>query len=249
MSKAFTSAVVLCFLLMLYCRQARAQSAADTSADLDRVKETFAVNFNKNVGPQSQLFNGKELTYYDPTIKGNAWFMDKRDWSAGSVFYDGYFYNNVQLIYDLYKDRVALLLNNKVTGVILLSERVKNFTLLNHTFIYVKHDSLSRKTVETGFYDELYGGKIKLLARREKSIQTASTATSTESYFSSTVDYYLFKNGDYFPVSSKSSVLDILKDHKRELQQFISQNDLQFNKTGREDAMVKVAEYYDHLTK
>lgn len=250
MSKGFTSAVLMCFLLMVCGGLAHAQSGTDTLADLDRVKETFKTNFNNNIGLQSQLFNGKESLYYDPSIKeGSAYFADAKNWSAGTVWFDGYFYSNVKLLYDLVKDRVAILLNNNVTGIVLQSERVKSFTLLAHTFIYVKYDSLLRKPVKNGFYDDLYDGKIKILARREKNIQTASTPSSTESYFSPTVDYYLFKNGDYYAISSKGSVLAVLKDHKRELQQFISQNDLSFNKTGREEAMAKVAEYYDHLTK
>jgi len=59
--------------------------------------------------------------------------------------------------------------------------------------------------------------------------------------------YYLYKNGTYYSVSSEGSFLNVLKDKKKDLQQYIKANKLKFKKYQREDAMAKVAAYYDHL--
>ena len=68
-----------------------------------------------------------------------------------------------------------------------------------------------------------------------------------ESYFDPAIDYYIRKNNTYYSVSSQGSMLTILKDKKKELQQYIRANQIKFRKDP-EEAMVKIASYYDHLT-
>lgn len=153
------------------------------------------------------------------------------------------------MLYDLFKDEVVIELYNSALKITLLKERVTSFDLLDHHFVNIKADSTSKNPVSAGYYDQLYGGKIQVLARREKSIQTTQGfAGALESYFLPSLNYYLFKNGTYYSVSSEGSFLDVLKDKKKDLQQFIKANKLKFKKYQREDAMAKVAAYYDHLT-
>jgi hypothetical protein len=56
------------------------------------------------------------------------------------------------------------------------------------------------------------------------------------------------KNNTYYPISSQGSLLSVFKDKKKELQQYIRSNEIKYRKEP-EDAMVKIATYYDHLIK
>jgi hypothetical protein len=247
MNKSFIGTILCCFLGIIGYEPLYAQSTSDTlstHAAFNKVTD----NFYKSIGQQSHLYNGREYDYYPSNIKGNAYLMDVNVWSPGSVDYDGYLYKNVNMLYDINKDELVILLYNKVTKISLLTERIKSFDLLGHHFIYIQNNPLSNNSVNTGFYDQLYAGNIKLLVKRSKSIQNSSSSQTIETYFSPSTDYYLYKNGGYYKVNSKGSFMDVLKDKKKELQQFIKSNNISINKKDREQAMVKLAEYYDHLT-
>ena len=60
-------------------------------------------------------------------------------------------------------------------------------------------------------------------------------------------DYYMKKGDAYYKIGSKGSVLKLLKDKKSELQKYIKQNNINYG-DNPEDAMAKIASYYDHLT-
>jgi hypothetical protein len=116
--------------------------------------------------------------------------------------------------------------------------------------VRVEADSINNNSsnITTGFYDQLYSGKIEALARRAKDIQNSSSGTTApETYFSATNKYYFRIGSTYYKVSSKNSVLNVLKDRKKELQQYIRKNNIRFS-NDPEGAMAKIASYYDHLT-
>jgi hypothetical protein len=246
MLKPFLIPLLCCLTCALVIDAAHAQSADS----LDHTRAAYAnveTNFYKAIGSKSRLYDGPEYTFYNPAIKGNAYFMDDFSWEPGSVDYDGYQYKNITLLYDMYKDQVVVLVYKSYLTFSLLPDKVKSFDLLDHHFVHIKKDTLNSTSVRSGYYDQLYGGKIQVLARRTKSIQATTTVVSIENYFLPAVDYYIYKNGNYYSVGSQGSFLDVLKDKKKDLQRFIRSNNIKYRKN-REDAMAKIAAYYDHLT-
>ena len=132
----------------------------------------------------------------------------------------------------------------------LLGNRVSDFAFAGHYFVRVVADSLSSKSAElsTGFYDQLYGGKVEALAKRIKTIQNSSSTTAfPETYFVPKNEYYIRKGNIYYKVSSQGSVLSVFKDKKNELQQYIRQNNIRYGRDP-EGAMAKIAAFYDHIT-
>ncbi len=227
---------------------AHAQAVADS---LDAKQTTVYTNierdFYKKIGPQSRLYNGMQYDLYNPHMKGNAYYDDVDSWNKGSVFYDGYLYTNVNMMYDIYKDEVVILIYNNFMRISLISEKIRDFDLLNQHFIYLKNDPANSNSLKTGFYGELYGGKIQVLSKKTKNIQNSTDYLGNITpYFSPVKDYYLFKNGKYYTVNSQGAFLDALSDHKKEIKQFIRTNNIKFKKAP-EQAMTAIAAYYDHL--
>jgi hypothetical protein len=204
--------------------------------------------FYSAIGDQSRLYNGPEYTFYDPLIKGSPYLNDVDTFETGSVSYDGFDYNGVSILYDLNKGCVVILLSNKVTMIKLLSEKVASFDITGHHFIRLKTENA--KGLASGFYDQLYKGGIELLVKSSKPIlkTSANLSGTIETYFSLSKDTYLKKNGVYKSISGKSAMLGVLKDKKKELKQYIGNNNINFD-DNKEEAMVKVAAYYDQLTK
>jgi len=248
MLKTFLSSILFCFAVIIITNPAIAQTTVDSSAHAPAMYANAEDNFYNAVGPQSRLYSGMAYDFYDPIIKGNAYVLDNASWNLGSVMYDGYLYKNVSMLYDIYKDLLVIQLYHSALKMALLKSKVKSFDLLNHHFIYIEEDPANTTSVNTGYYDQLYGGSIEVLAYRAKSIQTSTGFGGTiDSYFSPSIDYYLYKDGKYYPVSSQGSFLKVLKDRKKELQQYIRGNKIKFRQQ-KEQAMVKIAAYYDHLT-
>lgn len=221
--------------------------SAQTGVDSTGLSIAVA-NYNTAIGQQSHLYNGPEYEFYDPLIKGNAYVFDNKVFNPGSVSYGAAVYSNIPMLYDLNKDLVVVLLYNHFTKFSLLSERVHEFWLLNHHFIRINTDSTGKAALATGFYDQLYlGKKNEVIVKRAKSIQVSTGNNTVESFFSATKDYYVKKGGNYFGFSGKGGLLDIFKDKKKELRQYIKANNIDFH-DNLEQAIVDVATYYDHLS-
>jgi hypothetical protein len=221
--------------------------SAQTSTDSTGLSLVIA-NYNTAIGQQSHLYNGPEYEFYDPLIKGNAYVFDNKSFTPGSVKYGTAVYRDIPMLYDLNKDVVVVLLYNHFTKFSLLNERVHEFWLLNHHFIRLNADSTGKAALATGFYDQLYQGKnIGIIVKRAKSIQTSTGNNTIESFFSETKNYYVKKGNNYLSFSGKGGLLDIFKDKKKELRQYIKTNNLDFREN-LEQAIVSAATYYDHIT-
>jgi hypothetical protein len=240
------------YLIVISCalinKSALGQTATnDTSVQriaLAHITDTY----NTAIGQQSRLYNGPEYDLYNPNIKGNAYFSDINSFSSGTVTYDGILYKDVPMMYDLNKDVVAVMLYNKFSRFSLLKERVQSFDLLNHHFIYIRTDSLNVNSINTGFYDQLYSGNLEVLVKRSKAIQSTSGTNNIETYFTSSKSFYLKKGNNYYSIGGQGTLLSILKDKKKELQQYIKANKIKFNRTP-EEAMVAIAVRYDELSR
>ena len=59
--------------------------------------------------------------------------------------------------------------------------------------------------------------------------------------------YYIKKDGVYYTIKNKSSLLAVLKSKKKEVQQYLKTNNIKF-KREPERAMIMAVRYYDQIT-
>jgi len=250
MGKYIYLTFILFFIGKINSNVLLAQSTRSDSSSQQNAFNNAVTAFNASMGKQSQLYNGPEYYLYSPIIKGNAYFSEVNTFTSGSVYYNDVFYSGVPMLYDLNKDEVVVLLYNHFSRFSLIQDKVKWFDFLGHHFININADTININSgVKSGFYDEIYNGKTKVLVKRVKDIQTNNGGLNgLESYFNAYTEYYFLKAHVYYSVSGQGSFLEILKDKRKELQEYIKSNKIKFRKTP-EDALVKIAAYYDHLTK
>ncbi len=244
MSKTLNALLLSCFLLAFFTEAATAQSAADSS--VYKLTITNLTNqFNQQIGESSRLYNGFIYKPYDAFIKGNAYLDDVTTFRNGSVIYDGESFDNVLLNYDLNTDQVIASLDGRLYR--LLSDRVTSFDISNRHFIKITDN---KSGIKTGFYEQLYSGRSEVLHRQEKLMHTDRNRGELDSYFAPVndyKDYYIKRNGRYYKVGDKGSVLDFFSDRKKEIKQFMKANNVQFNGL-YEQALVAIANFYDHLS-
>jgi hypothetical protein len=247
MIKTLLLGVVVTFHIFI-TKQARGQTPSADTSEQHIAMAHISDAYNTAIGQQSRLYSGPEYVPYSPLIKGNAYFQDINTFNPGTVNYDGLFFKDVPMMYDLNKDVVVALLYNKISMYTLLNERVECFDLLNHHFVNILLDSLhTNMGIDPGFYAELYHGNVIVLAKYSKSLQTSSVGNTIDTYFSPKKNFYLKKGNNYYSISGQGALLDVLKDKRKELQQYIKANKIKYRKAP-EEAMVSIANQYDKLS-
>ena len=209
------------------------------------VTANMVSDYQKAIGPQSQIYRGPMYEFYNIQSIGNAYFFDAPAFSNGTVKYDGIVYKDVPLIYDEYGQLLITLLYNNYTKFTFLNDRLSEFDLHGHHFIRFQPDE-SNKKMEVGFYDELYNNKLQLLVKRIKAIQ--QDPSTTQNSFEIKNTYYLKKGTQYFSVNSQGQVLDVLNDKKKEIKQYLKDNKISFSKKNKEEAIMAMVTYYDRIT-
>jgi hypothetical protein len=172
------------------------------------------------------LFNGTLHYGYSPAIEGIAYY--KYDtWQTGTVEYDGIVYSNVMMKYDLVTDKLIVQTATGNISIALFSPRVKGFSFSGHKFTWLQKKDKS--SLPEGFYEIVAEGKATLYVRSAKIILEEIINNTLQRKFEETTKYYILKeDGIYYQVSNKNSLLSILREKRREVQDFISKRKLKY---------------------
>jgi hypothetical protein len=237
-----TFRLLLTFLLTCPTAGLSQTNAKDTAFVQTAILNAQAV-YARAMNGQSNLNKGTEYpTYESLQPNEHAYFMSE-DWIDGTINYGGEVYKNVSMQFDLFRDKIVVEHTLSHIAMELINENIKWFDLLGHRFVFVKSDDKKRE----GFYDLLYDGKVKALAKYEKSQQKNIKDKKVTYYFAERTHYYLFKEGNYYPVSSKNAALDVFSDKERELKQFLKKEKISFRRD-RTAAMARMAAFYDQVS-
>ncbi len=234
--------IALAFILSAFavCRCSAQNLPPDSLRYSDAAKQVIS-QFKTTIADQSELYNGAQYELYPPANKGTFYFLDKNYCVPSVIRYNDTWYKNIPILYDVHNDVMVSIADNNLYTM--RSEKVSDVYLLDHHFIYKDADPLNN--LSAGFYDVLYGGKSSVLAKRTKKIDESK---ATEIIYEDITDIYVKKGNKYYQVSSKGSVMDVFKDKNKELNQYLKDNKLKFNKD-REGTIARLAGYYDQINK
>ncbi|HUS02987.1 MAG TPA: hypothetical protein VMY77_14715 [Chitinophagaceae bacterium] len=237
---------ILSLLFLLYF------TADAQSTELNSISDSSVINnminiYEKEIGQQSHLYNGKEYQNYAYRFReGNPFFIWDT-WQKGNVSYDGTLYKDIFMLYDIVRDEVVIQHFNNISRINLSKSKVASFTLPGHTFIHISPDSIHSSFIKNGFYELLYAGKDSLLAKRTKDMQILYRATAAELKVFGRQIYYLKKDDKYYPVNNEHSFLRLFDYNKKEIRKYKKLNKLNYKKDP-ENTMVKIMSYNDQLT-
>ena len=206
--------------------------------------------YHQFLAPERELYDGSEYAYnaYYPFIinEGHPFFLSK-NFDTGAIFYNNILYEKVPLLFDIIKEE---LLTNDPTGLYIIklhSERTSWFTIWDHTFIRLSRDSAANPLIHTGFYDLLYQGNTTLYKKISKIIkENSASVQGINTYVVESDEYFIKKNSNYYKVKNKKSLMRIVYNRKKEIQQFIRKNKLNLRKD-LDGALKKIVAYYDGI--
>lgn len=197
--------------------------------------------YDKFIGGQSRLYNGTQYRDYLSHNDEHPYYgVD--DWVYGFVVYDDEYYDSVALFYDISRDRIItehLLSGSKIE---LITTKVSEFSLNNEHFSHLHKDKGG--IIDDAFYHVLYNGKTKVYARYIKTLNTRAEGNELVYTFEERTRYFIFKDGAYYPVKTKRSVLDVFGDRRQELKAELNKSNVSF-KGNRARAIALMAERYD----
>ncbi|MEJ5993802.1 hypothetical protein WG904_05155 [Pedobacter sp. Du54] len=199
--------------------------------------------FNAHIKQQSRLFNGPSFKNYGASVVGSANFEDDSTFVMGNVIYENIPFNNIPLMYNIYEDKVISLLNTS-TMFSLISQKVSDFYLKNHHFKYINVIDTTKSVIKPGFFDVLYDGRLKILAKRMKKLQLTLNSKEVGYYFVPKTTYYLENGTKYAVISNESSFMNLFKAQKNEFKKHLKDNKINFKKKP-EEAMILLAKYYE----
>lgn len=215
----------------------------DTSFVSASVKNA-TLQYDHFIGSQQLYFNGS--AYVEPSSTDDTHpFFETPEWQLGSIVFEGQAYNNVLLIYDAAGDK---LIGETVNGnmIALNLEKVNSFKINNRQFIKIDNAQVKNSLPRSGFYEVLYNGKSQVIAMRKKERHEEIDMRELHIRFDVVNKYYVLKNGAYFSVKSKQSILRVFAEQKHSLKTLINKNNVSF-RVDREEALASVAEFYDNL--
>ncbi|MHA6249849.1 hypothetical protein ACXYMU_18065 [Pontibacter sp. CAU 1760] len=224
-----------------------AQQAPPDSTFLQTAVSNVRATYEQAVGIQAHLYNGTEyIDYKKSHIQGSQFFVSKGV-ERGEINYDGTWYTDIPMLYDLVLDEVVLPHNSSGLLLKLIREKVDTFRVHGHTFVNLKSNDTGTGALPPGFYDLLFSQEeVQLLVKRSKQAQERATPSGMEGEFDEISKYYILKNGQYQPVNGKRTALRVLKDRKKQLQKYASTEKLKFRKQ-KETALLALVSYYASL--
>ncbi|MEP6594860.1 MAG: hypothetical protein ABJA71_02890 [Ginsengibacter sp.] len=201
--------------------------------------------YNKTLEENIHLYNGTEYIEDHPGIIGSPYWKSPL-LQTGSIHYDGIFYPDIPLAYDIVKDEL-IIRNQQQLSIKLVPEKIDYFILFNQLFIHIAGDSINNAGFQPGVYNILNTGAVSVFAKRRKT--SLRVLQPTDHYeFREQDTYFIRKDEKYYAIDSKSALFNALRDKNQQIKKFFQKNKFNFKKD-LENTIIKTIDYYNLLIK
>jgi hypothetical protein len=232
--------VFVAFLLLTTCGVQAQENFADSSL-VSKLHDTRRA-YDRERGNQLAVFNGMQHYPYPPTIEGIAYFQAD-EWKRGSVVFSDILYEDIFMKYDLVTDQLIVTPNyDGGLFMSLFSPRVKEFTFDGNRFVRLTRESTNGE-LSDGFYQVLSTGKVTAIAKTQKFIEEKVDITGISRWFEIKTRYYMLKDGKYKIIRSKNDLTNLLKEHRKEVNQALSNLKLRYRKNAQQNIVAATDAY------
>ena len=220
------------------------QSVNDSISDV-QINNAISL-YNHFTGEEKPVYNGTQYLYYTFKMEGDPYFITG-DFSNGWIEYKGRKYDSLSIMYDVQRNKVVIYGSNHLETIVLENDFIDSFGLLGHKFIKL-YENHEQNLYSGGFYDLLYNGHIRFLAKRIKTREPKIQGDVLTYYFYPKDRYYIYKDSLYYQVSNKKDVFHLFKNNVHTIKKMMRKEHLKFRRKNFEETMIKVAPFCDQLT-
>ena len=202
--------------------------------------EVLVDEYMQIVREKSVLYYGSEQEKYPRST--NHPYFESAEYVKACLSYNQVIYHEVSLRLDLNRDELVVL-SPEGKNIVLFSENVDFAELYNRNVIFFSSDSM-QGCPSSGYYFVLHSGKCIVMEKQSRWMMVKlNSFHETEYSFPLSVDYYLYKDGAYYKIKNKKTLLKVLNPYKEEINRFISANQLRFRRNAAELITRAVSEY------
>lgn len=189
----------------------------------------FLQEYREHLPYFQELITGGQYQEPSRLIEGNPYFFS-RQFEEGTLTINGITYPNVPLLYDIYRDQVVTfhpVFNQKI---LIKPAKIDGFELPNgSTFQYFSGNESDLRN-GNGIYEVLGRGEFTALAKRIKTTKYKREFSKFDEVYEEKGDYYLWKDGQFYPVSNESRVLSVMGLAKKEVRKSLKAQGLNFRR-------------------
>lgn len=229
-----TTPLLLALLLTL--------AAFSQSTPRDIIFETYDTMVGMD---NTGLFNGTEFTDLFLNTDGTYRYYNGYDYTRGSVTYNGQYYADVLLKYDLLEDNLLTRSddNLSVFNVKLIPGFVGTFSIHGRNFVRLPDTAI--KPGGNGFYEAAYLGRdVALYIKHTKKMKDKALRSGVQYRFLD-ANYYMLKyKGAYSVVSSQKDFRKLFPEKSEEIRKFYK-SFKNLNRSNPDAFMVQLTKYLD----
>lgn len=210
------------------------------------VSGAFPETYGSDTVDIQKLYNGRAWRNLYYRIKGDQ-FLFTTEFLPGKVTVEGKEYGNLKFKYDIYNDELLIITDH---GIILQmnKEMIELFNMnYNDQVYYFKNLDADSLSILSGFINVMYEGNTSLYVKYRKEILLLAVENKYD-MFNQINRIYLEKGGTMTQVNTRREFLNLLKDHKQQVHNYIKSNKIKITRKNPE-SFKPVVEYYDKLQK
>ncbi len=240
---------LITFLFLLITRVSVAQLSADALNRDPALASALSIYVN-SLGMGAGIYAGPEnADPRYPVNDGTPFFLTDQA-RYGDVLFEGVLYTDIPMWYDLVANEVVIQHPKMNARIALNNNKIGYFSIEGHQFVSPDRTLAGSETMPQLFYELLHDGKTALLGKyTKKSSEIIKESQYMTNYTRQQNQYFLRKDGRYYPVRNTSALLKLLNDNEINQYERSSRPRSGGGAPGpREtvaEAMVRVLKYYD----
>lgn len=199
--------------------------------------------YNEKMENASNIFSGPQYIPQNYRRRGSPFFLTD-SLSKGWVSYDSHIYPDVQLQWDILQNYVIIRALSGNAKIILRNDLIDSFYFSGHLIRYMPADK-QHNLLYDGFYDVLYDGKTRVLAKRLKETHPNLDELKVRFDFIDKNSFYVRKNGLNYLVTNKRDILKLFHAHRTAIKRHVRKEGLNWRKDF-DKCVVIAAHYYDN---
>lgn len=213
-----TSLFILTFGIC-FCASAQPDAGSDTTPQFTRMEQDLSV----------PLYRGKAYHGYPSSYQGSATFLGE-DFRTGSVEYRNVKYNDVEITYDAYLERVVINHPRFLYPVQLEPSWVGSFTIGEHGFVAIKHPELE---IDGHLEVLVKTADTRLLVEHRKLLAKQAGARELLRSFRDETRYFLEYRGKLHLIENRRDLYKAAPEYKKQLKSFYKEENLSLKKKKR----------------
>ncbi len=231
--------LVVLFLICLFACPVFGQSESAYIGSAGTLPAELKPSYSRH-----HLFNGREFVPHNLSVVGSPNHADLVILDHCSVVFDGVYYDDIPLLYDLVIDQLVTIHPDRREEIYLEKHLVDWFSIRQDQFVQIVE---GQSELSPGFYQLIYQGDgYTCYARRSKEARRYSSGTILEYRFFETVTYYLQIGDDPFrTIKSQKELLSLDDDHRRVIRRMLRDRALSF-RTKPVETLHAVLNFLDH---